>query len=255
MQFYKFSKSIDDVKELINHGYTGALFVYITGLGDFFTKVSRDIKLEENFKYMVAVRPYTISPQLLCMINDSINNIDKDRLEINIVSGSTVPSEIKYGGILGEINDSSSKINKSNYLIKYVDVLEGMNNIPDYYVSIRSDEVVNETLRHSSKLLIDYQDYKNKTYDIEYRNVMIHLWLILRETKEELDAVYENLSKKYPEYSRVQYFTYKEFSDILDELKNKKINKILFYTHWSKQESEIINKFVKEYKQKELVTQ
>ena len=54
MQFYMFSKNIDDVKELIDSKYTGALFVYNTFSKDFFTKISRTMSLKENFKYMVA---------------------------------------------------------------------------------------------------------------------------------------------------------------------------------------------------------
>ena len=254
MQFYMFSKNIDDVKELINSGYTGALFVYNTFSKDFFTKISRTMSLKENFKYMVAVRPYAISPQFLCMINDSMNDIDKDRIQINLVSGYAKNNETRSGGILGEVNDSSSKIDKSNYLIEYVEILEEMKRTPDYYVSVRNESLVNETLKHNSKLLVDYPDYKNKIYNINDRDVMIHLWPILRETKEELDIIKQKLSKQ-DEYFWVQYLTYKELNDILNELKNKKIDKVLLYTHWSKQESEIVNKFVKQYKEKELVTQ
>jgi hypothetical protein len=133
-------------------------------------------------------------------------------------------------------------------------VLEEMKRTPDYYVSVRNESLVNKTLKHNSKLLVDYPDYKNKIYNINDRDVMIHLWPILRETKEELDIIKEKLSKQ-DEYFWVQYLTYKELNDILNELKNKKIDKVLLYTHWSKQESEIINKFVKQYKEKELVTQ
>jgi len=254
MQFYMFSKNIDDVKELIDSKYTGALFVYNTFSKDFFTKISRTMSLKENFKYMVAVRPYAISPQFLCMINDSMNDIDKDRIQINLVSGYAKNNETRSGGILGEVNDSSSKVDKSNYLIEYVEVLEEMKRTPDYYVSVRNKSLVNETLKHNSKLLVDYPDYKNKIYNIEDRDVMIHLWPILRETKEELDIIQEKLSKQ-DEYFWVQYLTYEELNDILNELKNKKIDKVLLYTHWSKQESEIMNKFVKQYKEKELVTQ
>jgi hypothetical protein len=252
MEFYIFSNNIEDVQELIDHNYTGALLVYDTSLNDFFTQISRTMDVKEKFKYMVAVRPYGISPQFLCMINDSINSIDDNRLEINLIPGWAKEGEEDPGGILGEVNDSSSKIDKFNYLIEYINTLENINkNTPDYYVSVAHQSMVSETLKHGSKLLINYPDYKDKTYDIANRDVMIYLWAILRETQEELDILRKQNSEDHYKYYRLQYFTYKEFDDILIELGNKGINKILFYTYWDKKERKIINNFVKNYKERE----
>jgi hypothetical protein len=251
MEFYIFSKYISEIKELINHKYSGALLVYDTTLNDFFTQIARTINTDEQFKYMVAVRPYGISPQYLCMINDSINDIDKDRLEINLIPGWAKEDEKNPGGILGKVNDSSSKIDKFNYLTEYVDVLEEINkDTPNYYISVAHEDMVNKTLKHNSKLLINYPDYKNKTYDIENRNVMIYIWVILRETQEEIDSIRKQNSEDYYKYYRTEYFTYKEFNDILAELENKGIDKILFYTYWDKDERNRINNFVKKYKEK-----
>jgi len=256
VKFYIFSQKIKEVKELIDHYYHGALFVYSSSVGDFFTQVSRTMSLGENFKYMLAVRPYAISPQYLLMINDSMNSIDKDRLQINFINGSSLNKEVLSGEFLGEMNDSSPQIDKSKYLISYVDMLENHDKkTPDYYISVRDELVVNETLKHNSKLLISYEDYKNKTYNIENRDVMIHLWAILRETKEELKILQNKNSKTYPEILKPNYFTNKEFEDLLVEFNNKKIDKVLFYTFWDEKERHRINKFVKKYKEKELIQQ
>lgn len=254
MEFYIFSKSIKDVEELIKHNYTGGLFIYSTSLSDFFTQIARTMNLEEDFKYMVAVRPYAISPQYLFMINDSINSIDKDRLQINFISGSPANNIVDTGGILGEIKDSSSLIDKSDYLIKYIDMIENPNKkIPDYYISVHNNSMVDKTLSHGSKLLISYEDYKNKIYNIEDRDVMIHMWAVLRETRQELIILKDQHSKKYPQNMKTYYFTYKEFEDILIDLKNKKINQFLFYNFWDEKERKIIHSFVKKYKEKELI--
>jgi hypothetical protein len=254
MNFYIFSQKIDEVQELIDHHYSGILLIYSNSLTDFFTQIARTIDLNQDFKYMVAVRPYSISPQYLFRINDSINNIDKDRLKINIVSGAPDNNKLDSGGVLGEVNDDSSPIEKSNYLIKYVDLLENPNkNIPDYYVSVRNKSMVDETLRHNSKLLISYEDYRDKVYNTENRDVMVHIWVVLRESKGELERLRSEYSKKFPGPVVPHYFTHKEFEDILTELKNKKIKEFLFYTFWDDKERKKINNFVKKYKEKELI--
>jgi hypothetical protein len=252
MEFYIFSNNIDEVEKLIDYNYSGALLIYNTSLNDFFTQVSRTMNIEEDFKYMIAVRPYAISPQYLCMINDSINSIDKDRLEINLISGWAKEDEQESGGILGEVNDSSTKIDKTNYLIKYVDVLENINkDTPNYYISVGHESMINETQKHNSKLLIDYVDYANNTYNLNNRDVMIYSWVTLRETEEELDALRKQNSEAHFQYYKLQYFTFKQLTDILDELTNKGINKILFYAYWDENEKQIINNFVKKYKERE----
>jgi hypothetical protein len=254
MDFYIFSDKINEVKELVDHSYSGGLFVYNTLSSDFFTQISRTIVEKQKFKYMVAIRPYTISPQYLCKINDSINNIDKNRIEINFISGYTPQDEINSDGILGSINDSSSTADKANYLTDYIDILEKTNKVvPDYYVSVVNGDMVNKTLKHNSKLLIEYQDYKNKIYNIENRNVMIYFWAVLRETKEELEDVRKQRIEKDHKNSKILYFTHKEFSDIVDELENKGINKILLYANWIEKERSILNNFVKQYKRLEKI--
>ena len=80
---------------------------------------------------------------------------------------------------------------------------------------------------------------------------MIYFWAVLRETKEELeDARKQRLEKDYMS-SKILYFTHKEFNDIVDELQNKGINKILLYANWIEKERSILNNFVKQYKEKE----
>jgi hypothetical protein len=256
VNFYIFSQKIDEVQELMDHHYSGILLIYSNSLTDFFTQIARTMDVNKDFKYMVAVRPYAISPQYLFRINDSINNIDKDRLKINIVSGASDNNKLDSGGVLGEVNDDSSPTEKSNYLIKYVDLLENPNkNIPDYYVSVRNKDMVDKTLKHKSKLLISYEDYRDNIYNTENREVMIHIWVVLRESKGELERLRSEYSKKFPGPVVPNYLTHKEFENILDELKNKKINEFLFYTFWDEKERKKINNFVKKYKEKELIQQ
>jgi hypothetical protein len=204
---------------------------------------------------MVAVRPYAISPQYLFMINDSINNIHKDRLQINFVSGSSEKDSVYTGGILETVNSLSLPVEKSNYLINYINVLEDPNKNPiDYYISVNDESMVNKTLKHKSKLIIPYLDYKNNVYDIKNRDVMVYLRLVLRKNNKDLSIARNKYYNKYFKNPKVSFFTYEEFENILDELKNKKINKVLIHFYWDEEEKIVINNFVKKYKEKEWTT-
>jgi hypothetical protein len=245
MKFYSFAR-LEEVKLLHEHHYSGALFTYNIEHGDYFTRIANTIDKEIDFKYMVAIRPYTISPQYLCMINNSMNIISKDKLQINLISGILQDYEKDFGGVVGTTNDSSSNIKKSEYLMEYIETMEKIQRkIPDYYVTITNEFVFNKASSLGSKMIIPYEDYKNNIYDLKNKKIMIAIAPIVREKREELKD--KNLVSTL---KNMGFFTYEEFNLFLEELKNKGIDEIMICL-WHKKEKKIINKIIKEYKEKE----
>jgi hypothetical protein len=241
-----FSGGLQEVESLYNNKFSGALFTYNINQGDFFTRISRNIDTEKDFKYMVAIRPYTISPQYLCMINNSINIISKDKLQINLISGILQESEKEFGGILGPVNDSSSNIEKSEYLMEYIEAIENIKRkTPDYYVTVTNEFVLNKACKLGSKMIIPYEDYKNNLYDLENQKIMIAIAPIIREKKEDLKE--KNLVSTL---KNMGFFTYEEFDLLLKELENKGINEIMICL-WNKKERKIVSEIIKQYKEKE----
>ena len=86
MKFYYFGgvmgdpENIKSPSNLNSNNFSGVMFTHDIPEGDMFIKAAKDIKQGENIKYLVAIRPYTISPQYLSMINRSMDKIDKNRL-------------------------------------------------------------------------------------------------------------------------------------------------------------------------------
>lgn len=245
MKFYSFGL-LEEVKLLHEYNYSGALFTYSIDHGDYFTRIANTIDKEIDFKYMVAIRPYTISPQYLCMINNSMNTISKNRIQVNLISGILQEYEKDFGGVLGETNDLSSAIEKSEYLTDYIETIEKIKRkIPDYYVTITNEFVFSKASKLGSKMIIPYEDYKNNLYDLDNQKVMIAIAPIIRKTKEELD------NKNFVStLKNIGFFTYEEFDIFLKELKDKGIDEVMICL-WDKKEKKIVNKVVKDYKEKE----
>ena len=107
-------------EELEDNGFSGVLFTYSFFNDDYFVKIANAIDSNKKIKYMVAIRPYAISAQYLCMINNAFKKISKDRIVINIITGWVHDQEKSIGGIQGNVNDLSNNIDRSNYLIEYV---------------------------------------------------------------------------------------------------------------------------------------
>jgi hypothetical protein len=248
MDFYFFTSKFDLIEELDEVGFHGALFTYNVKQSDFFTRIAKKISPETRIKYMVAIRPYVISPQYLCMINDSLNEIAEKRLQINLISGHIKDEEHYFGGILGEVNDHSSSIERSKYLIEYVDMLESMNTtIPDYYVSVTNEFTFATASKYNSKMIIQYSQYMNNFYDTKDKRVMISVTPILRKNKEDLElATIPGVQHR----ADMDKFTYEEFYDIVKGLNSKGINQVIF-SSWSDEETRYIIDFVKYYKEKD----
>jgi hypothetical protein len=271
MKFYYFGGVIDDIiiKELEDSHVSGVLFTYNPYQGDFFTLLARTMDLNQKIKYMIAIRPYAVSAQYLCMINQSINSIMKDRVQINLIAGHVKRKEIDFGGFVDEITDHSSIPERSTYLIKYINELSKMAKnpkiqIPDYYVSSTNMYLFQSAAALGCKIILPYQDYKNKhfvntvaaidlpdqnseTFTLEDKEIMVAINPILRETREEIN-------KNFPEEVRSttdsDFFSYKEFYDLMKKLEKEGINEVML-GGWPISEKYFVLKFIKEYTESE----
>jgi hypothetical protein len=247
MEFYSFNINSEETlgyQELYDHHFSGALFQYSTYLGDFFTKIAKYANKEHELKYIVAIRPYTISAQYLCMIGNTLDKIIPNQLQINFVTGWPYEEEKTFGGILGEVNDLSSRIDRSNYLIKYIDSLnEIKTKIPDYYVSVTNNFLYDVADKHRSKMIIPYSYFKSNRFNLLNKDVMVSVAPILRQSTEEI----KNLNDIKTEQD-MDIFSYKEFVNLIELLKENNINKILIRST-NAQEKKNVFDFVKKYKE------
>lgn len=244
MKFYFFGGNINMVDELIDSGFDGNLFLYQIGI-DQFTTIARKIDPKKDFKYMIAIRPYVISPQYLWMINNSLNQIAQEKIQINLISGSIREEEKDFGGILGNVNDVSSNVDRSNYLIEYLNIV---NLLPmpyiDIYVSTTNKYTFDAAMQKNNKVIVPYSLYTQNIFDLAGRHVMISIGPILRNNVSEFGNLLDN---KHPDGSK--YFTIEEFENFIKDLEHKGINEIIIYA-WPDEEKENIISFIKNYKKK-----
>ena len=275
MNFYYFgghftdNYSLEKASILDKHHFYGVMFTYDATQGDMFVRTARDIKLDEKIKYLVAIRPYTISPQYLYTIYDSINEIMEDRVQINFIAGYIKDSEADVGGIVTEINDKSSTIERSKYLIDFIKTLNKMSKnrknkkLLDFYVSATNNYILSAAKEYNNKVILPYNAYKrgfwfdsnNQKTDIDIKNieVMLAITPIIRKTEEEL-----NLLTNYalrPVWQKgetpvvtndIEYFTYESFNKFIEDLKKNGINNLLINAVPAKEVHTIVP-FIKQY--------
>jgi hypothetical protein len=250
MNFFWFQRSgYSDIKKLSidleDNGFSGMLLPYSSASEDQFVKIANGMEPNKKIKYIVAIRPYVISAQYLSMISKSFNKISKDRISINLVTGWVSEEEKEVGGIQGDVNDTSSNIDRSNYLIEYVKSLNNtIGETPEFYVSV-TNETVFESVK-KEKVIIPYSWYKVNRFDLSEVNAMVSITPVIKKTREEL-----NLINKDNRNQDVEYFTNEEFVLFLKKLNENKINNILITEEFSTEEKEAIINFVSDFTSKE----
>lgn len=287
MKFYYFGGVMGNPSDpktpsnLNNHHFSGVMFTHDIPEGDMFVKTAIDLKENENIKYLIAIRPYTISPQYLSMINRSIDRISKNRLQINLISGYIKEHEDGVGGIVGNVNDQSSSVDRSNYMIDFLKSLNEMDqdkespgywhdpnhrNKLDVYVSTTNSYVFEAAKKYKHKIILPYNIYARGTWadvkkdpslmiplNLGDTEVMIAITLIIRETEEELDLltnysmrpVWRKGETPMPLLDAV-YLTYEQFDDFVKTLEGRGINHLLINAvPW--EEVHVILPFIKQY--------
>ena len=284
MNFHYFgghvSTTASNIDELEDAHCDGILFTYRQWQGDFFAFVARTMKLDQKIKYMIAIRPHALSAQYLCMINQSINEIQPERLQINIIAGHIKPDEVDFGGILGTVTDASSIPDRTNYMIDYLKELRDMESngvqIPECYVTCTNIHSLEAVAKLGYKIIFPYREYKfgyflDKSvdgqlkpgvgFDLSDKKIMLAISPIIRDTQEEIDAefpknivVHTQDGKSYLDRFRflndTAYFTYDNFVRFIKELESKGINEILFNGAPESERDNLI-KYIKRYKETE----
>lgn len=266
-----------NIDELEDANFDGVLFTYSPFDGDMFTMIARTLNVKQKIKYMVAVRPHTMSAQYLCTINDSFNRIQRDRLEINIISGHIKKHEKFFGGTLGEITDNSSVKDRTNYMIDYIKELENMKNntnvkVPNYYVSCTNPYSFRAASELNKKIIIPYIVYKNKYFldtdipgqtkpgeplIINGEKIMLAINPIIRDTIEEIDAEFpKNITihnydgtvtmDRKKAATDTEFFTYNEFKIFMKKLESDGISEVLLNAT-NPEENTIFLKHIKKY--------
>jgi hypothetical protein len=277
MKFYYFGGVIGEegsVKSPFNleqHHFSGVMFTHDIPQGDIFVKAALDIKQNQSIKYLIAIRPYTISPQYLYMINDSLNKIGKDRIQINFITGYTKDHENSFNGIVGSVNDQSDKVAKRKYMTEFLDTLNEMQSGKDlkspldFFVTTTNPRILDAVNKHNNKIILPYSLYKNnlwfkkynKPLDVKSKEIMLAITPIIRETEEELELLSNYALRpvwqegEIPKVvNDVGYFTHKSFHEFVKELKKNNINYLLINAV-PQDENSVIIPFIRDYVQSE----
>jgi hypothetical protein len=195
------NKDFEYVSDLLeDSGFFGWLLPYAAGLRDPFIRIARGLKTNQKLKYLVAVRPYNISPQYLLAISHSLDLIQEDRVRINFVPGHIFNDFEKFfgGSGISEINDSSNWEDRKKYFCSYIEQFYNLEIKKPYkkpytYVSGFPDDLCPQMSNFGDCNIVSYgRLVEGKLNDLDKNKVIFFPVYKIEQFKERMEHIKQN---------------------------------------------------------------
>lgn len=190
------------ISEVINScNYYSILLVYHSLDNDNWIKCANIINKEHKFKYHIAIRTYSISPEYFVMMYKSFNEIQKNRIMFNIVAGDIQDCESSVDDIiLGQenLNTVERRVDYTHLWIKKVLSMLNEEDVPEIVMSGTSEKTLD-----SAALFADYNlcmiDAYQLNPEIFKRNKkrIVSAAIVIRDTYEEAERVVDEIDHKH----------------------------------------------------------
>lgn len=236
------SLSAQNLKELSykleDFNYYSVLLPFHSRQPDYFIKSAAALIPGHKLKYMIALRPYHVSPQYCAMMTEGFNQIDSGRLIFNWIAGDfdTRTDEPIQMDVFGETKSIDNIVKRTTFLRNFVEQYNSFNFIskkPEMVFSGFSEYTLETAKIFNGKSLCMIDDYRNnidRFNNIKEKMVCVNPIILksnenVSEYKEKIRAV--NNRSVHTTIIGDRDFVMKK----LIELKNEKITDILLDTN------------------------
>jgi len=239
------------ISETVNScNYHSILLVYHSTADDYWIKCANIINKEHKFKYHIAIRTYSISPEYFVMMYKSFNEIQKNRIMFNIVAGDLQDHESSIDNItFGKENfDTSEKrveytrmwIKKVLQLIKkeYIDV-------PEIVMSGTSEKTLDSAAEFADYTLCMSDSYVfNPEFFQRNKKRMVSAALIIRDTYEEAERIVNEIDHKHQKEWTI-FGTERQVIKKIKYLESIGVTDLMIRTHRNDDQYNLIHDLVK----------
>lgn len=185
--------SIQEIKSistmLEDLGYKSLLLVVNANDSDNWIKVAHAINPNEKIKYLIAVRPYMISPTMCAMMVRSFNEISPNRLSLNIVSGQIgedEPVPDKHFDVDSDIKTIDGRLDYVSKFLEDFDKIPIYSGRPELLVGTGNPEIVKHVKKYTDISLCMYDDFERNDLS-SFKRKMVSVQVVVRDSQEEAD--------------------------------------------------------------------
>jgi len=191
---YSIENLIDLSNDLDNAGYYSVLLTYHSNTPDSFIKIPHIINKNHKIKYMIAIRPHSISPEYLKMQCDGFKEIQNNRLIINFVAGNLLEDESTPIPTVDRILEKMDIDSRRDHLNKFLEIFKGLpGDKPEIAISGSSEKILIAAEEYADALIVELFPYINKhIYRKNINKKIVTVNLCIRETQEEINEIFKN---------------------------------------------------------------
>jgi alkanesulfonate monooxygenase SsuD/methylene tetrahydromethanopterin reductase-like flavin-dependent oxidoreductase (luciferase family) len=249
--------------DLEQAGYDSVLLTFHSESPDYLIKSAAALIPGNKLKYMIALRPYHISPQYCAMIVEGFNQIDEGRLVFNWIAGDShnrVDENLQMD-VYGNTENLDSIIKRTTFLRNFIEQYNKMPVVtkhpPMVFSGYSEYTLQTATMFNGTSLCMidDYQNNIERFSNIKKR--MICVAPIILKSSDEVEAYKKLLPKFGSRFLNMCIVGEKDYvKDQLVKLENDGITDILVNTHrpeflgrpseLSEKNNILINELVKE---------
>lgn len=245
-------KSVKKISEIADKSnYYSVLFVYHSLSNDYWIRCANALNTNQKFKYFLAIRTYSISPEYFVMMYRSFNEIQKNRIMFNIVAGDIQSSESSIENIITEkekLNTVEKRVDFTREWVEKVLFLLEKEEVPELVMSGTSEKTLDSAAAYADYNLSMLDTYLDNPKRFERnKNRMVCAAMIIRDTYDEA----EKIANQIDHIHQKRWTIYGTENEILQKIKNLKTigaTDLLIRTHRNDLESHRIHEFSKKYK-------
>ena len=185
------------VKSFEDHGVESVLLPYGSDGTDYFIHIPDFIKITKKINFMMAIRPYSVSPEYITKSFKSMNNFEPNRLSINVVAGyfDSVEEDIvfkKYHREISEIDTSEKRVALCDtWIQKFIEIMN--KDLPRIWMVGTSDKTIEIANKYATDFLVTQQLInENKINKIKAKTVKKR-WKVSDKACKDLSRIAPNL--------------------------------------------------------------
>jgi alkanesulfonate monooxygenase SsuD/methylene tetrahydromethanopterin reductase-like flavin-dependent oxidoreductase (luciferase family) len=243
-------KELKNLTDLLDDaGYYSLLLPYSSLLPDFWIKSANVLNEKHKLKYMIAIRPYSISPEYCAMMCESFHEISKNRLMLNVVAGELSDNE-SFEGIQIKHNFLETPELRKELMIDFLKKIKKMKvlkHYPEIVISGVSELSYLAAEEYGTMHASMYDDYmKNKNKIPNSVKKMVSISIIIKNTEEEAKNLYDKIENKRQK-QHCFYGTPENVMNRILSLKNEGVTDVLLHKIEFDTDAFLIHKTIKKY--------
>lgn len=188
-------------------GYKSLLLVYDTSLDNALINVANTINKNHTFKYIIAIRSYSVSPEFLASVHETFEKIYPGRVTFNIIPGNIKHYETSIYDVVFIENKIKTSQDRDLYTLEWIrkySKIAMAKGLPPIMLSGHTDDFQKCSMDYGLTNIIQLSDFiekSNKKNFLSSKNQIVSVGISVEDQNEIISELSKELIKSHNDYT------------------------------------------------------